>query len=194
MKIKDAVFTAATFLQLGDIADGMAKEDFNAYAPEDTLSEEDAHELALLLRCCNLVIGELASSSFPLKKTQDVRSEDGKIPFTALGGDVLDVYTVEKDGVRVPFDVFFDGLIVPVRGVCRVTYSVAPVFTALSDDSPFAGNKPSARLLAYGVAREYCLISGRTDDAAMWDGRFLAGVEEESRKKGEMRVRARVWR
>nr|MDE7395740.1 hypothetical protein [Clostridiales bacterium] len=116
------------------------------------------------------------------------------IPFTALAGNVLDVMAVEQNGTRVPFDVFFDGLIVPVRGVCRVTYSVAPDFTPLGGDSPFAGNKPSARLLAYGVAREYCLISGRTDDAAMWDGRFLAGVEEESRKKGEMRVRARAWR
>ncbi|MDE7394533.1 MAG: hypothetical protein K2M95_00215, partial [Clostridiales bacterium] len=71
MKIKDAVFTAATFLQLGDIADGMGKEDFNAEAPENTLSEEDARELALLVRCCNLVIGELASSAFPLKKQQE---------------------------------------------------------------------------------------------------------------------------
>lgn len=194
MKIKDAVFTAATFLQLGDIADGMGKEEFDASTPEDTLSEEDARELALLVRCCNLVIGELASSSFPLKKVQEANSENGKIPFTALGGDVLDVYTVERDGARIPFDVFFDGLIVPVAGACRVTYSVAPDFCPLGGDSPFAGSKPSARLLAYGVAREYCLISGRTDDAAMWDGRFLAGVEEESRKKGEMRVRARVWR
>lgn len=194
MKIKDAVFTAATFLQLDDLTNGMEAEGFDAAQPQNTLSESDAHELVLLVRCCNLIIGELSNTAFPLKKKATVTSENGKLAFAALDDDVLDIYAVEQNGVRLPFDRFYDGLLVPVCGKCTITYSFAPAFCALADDSPFAGNKPSARLLAYGVAREYCLISGRTDDAAMWDGRFLAGIEEESRKKGEATILPRKWR
>ena len=194
MKIKDAVFTAATFLQLDGITEGMEAESFDAAAPEGTLSNEDARELALLLRCCNLVIGELAGAAFPLKKTKEVQSVDGKIAYASLDGEVLDIYAVEQGGARLPFDEFFDCVMVPVRGNCRVTYSVSPRAVTLDAQSPFAGNRPSARLIAYGIAREYCLISGRVEDAATWDGRFLAGVEEEARKKGELRIRPRAWK
>ena len=194
MKITDAVFTAATFLQLDGITSGFEAKGFDPSAPERTLSEEDARELTLLVRCCNLVIGELATAVFPLKKTKAVTCKDGKIAYTAIDENVLDVYTVEQDGARVPFDAFFDCIMVPVRGTCTVTYSVAPIAAKLDGQSPFAGNKPSARLIAYGIAREYCLICGRTEEATTWDGRFLAAVEEESRKKGELRVRPRAWR
>ena len=65
MKIFDAVYTAAVFLQLDGLCDAMNAEDFNREDYKTSLSAENAAELEILVRCCNLVLGELSSSEFP---------------------------------------------------------------------------------------------------------------------------------
>ncbi len=194
MKISDVVFTAATYLQLTNITDAMESPDFSAANPSG-LAEADAHELSLLVRCANLIAGELAASAFPIKKQVSVEPTNGKIPLHLLSSQVLDVLQVrDGSGASVPYSEFYDGLLVRAQGKCTVTFTVTPSACALGDMLPYNGNKPSVRLLSYGVAREYCLICGRTDDAAVWDARYVAAVEEESRKKSEQRIKPRIWR
>lgn len=194
MKIYDAVYTAAVFLQLGELTDGMKKTDFDRSDPSESLGEEDAKELDLLVRCCKLVLHELSVSDFPIKAQTTVEAKDGRIGFADLPENLLDIISVQKGGKSVPFTEFFDCVTVPFSGECKVTYTVAHPDITLDGDAYYVGNKPSAGLVAYGIAREYCLISGMSDDAATWDNRFIARIEEEGRSRKERRVRARVWR
>lgn len=192
MKIYDAIYTAAVFLQLDALTDGMNAAGFSAEDPNESLQEDERRELDILLRCCNLVLGEL-SEEFPLNARIDVQA-DGGIPYTALPANVAHVVSVEKEGKRVPFSQWYDRLTFPASGNVTVCYTRVPPAVALADRSPYPTDVPSARTLAYGIAREYCLISGMTDEAALWDGRFVAAVNEQSRPRKEKRVRARAWR
>ncbi len=193
MKIFDAVYTAAVFLQLDGLCDAMNAEDFNREDYKTSLFAENAAELEILVRCCNLVLGELSSSEFPLKKCANTVSKDGRIEYSSLPEKITDIYCVLANGKSLPFAEYYDCVTVPYSGECVVTYSFAPRAVTLSSVSPYVGNKPSARLTAYGIAREYCLISGMTDDAALWDSRFVACVEEEARGRGSKVVRPRKW-
>ena len=67
MKIFDAIYTSAVFLQLDALCDAMNAEEFNREDYKQSLSQENAAELDILLRCCNLVLGELSGAEFPLK-------------------------------------------------------------------------------------------------------------------------------
>ncbi len=194
MKIFDAVYTAAVFLQLDELCDALNAEDFDVNNPAESMTEELYKELDILTRCCNLVIGELAESDFPLKTKCELNASAGRVNYADFGKKVTDILSVAGDGKRLPFKEYFDCFTVPYYGKVEVSFTFAPEFTPLNGVSPYSGNKPSARLVAYGIAREYCLISGMTDDAAMWDGRFSAAATEQAYARGSKTVPARRWR
>lgn len=193
MKIYDAVYTAAVFLQLDELCDGLNSAGFSASDPSGTLSAEQARELDILVRCCNLALHEL-SESFPLRGQTEVAVRSGGIPYADLPSGLMHVYGIEQNGKRLAFTEEAARIAVRGRGKATVLYSVRPPAVCLHDVSPYPADVPSARLLSYGIAREYCLISGMTDDAALWDGRFTACALDEGRARREKRVRARVWR
>lgn len=194
MKIAEAVQCAAVFLQLNELAEAMSSPDFNANAPEQTLSAENAAELDLLVRCCNLVLFELADTDFPLRAQTRVNAENGRIDYSRLPQKITDIVSVTAGGKSLPICRYFDCITVPHSGECVVTYTFAPAKAALGDISPYACGKPSARAVAYGIAREYCQISGMLDEASVWDGRFAAAITEQARGKCEKRVKPRTWR
>ena len=194
MKIFDAVYTAAVLLGLDELCDGMTNPKFNASNPRTVLGEDDAKELELLLRCCNLVLTEVSESGFPLKAVCSVSvGDDGKIPYSALPKTPSEIIAVRKGGDTLPHRTYYDCVTVRVSGKCEVEYAFAHPKAALSDVSSYESGRPSARLIAYGIAREYCLISGMTDEAAAWDSRYLSCFDDETREKKEKKVRARVW-
>ncbi len=104
MKIAEAVQCAAVFLQLNELAEAMDSPDFNANAPEQTLGAENAAELDLLVRCCNLVLFELADADFPLRAQTRVNAENGRIDYSRLPQKITDIVSVTAGGksARVP--------------------------------------------------------------------------------------------
>lgn len=192
MKIYDAVYTAAVFLQCNELCDAMNAENFTARNWREVLQGDEKNELDMLLRCCNLVLHELSETT-PLRSSVVLTAKDGTISKAQLPERLRDVIKAERNGVAVPVHWYCDGLRVPQDGAYTVTCDCAPAPVELWEDSPFARDVPSARTVAYGIAREYCLISGMTDDAALWDGRFTASATSEATPKRERRVRARHW-
>ncbi len=193
MRMWDAVYTAAIFLRLDELADAMSGS-AGGENGADGMGENELRELGLLVRCGNLILHELSESAFPLVAKERVTVRDGRIGYEDLSRKALDVRAVESGGKRVPFTAYYDCVTVPIGGECEVVYTfVSPDLTAW-DSAPYAGGKPSARLVAYGIAREYCLISGMAEEAVTWDGRFVACVAEESASGRDRRIRARVWR
>ena len=195
MKIFDAVYTAAVLLGLDEICDGMTSPKFDALNPKAVLGEENAKELELLVRCCNLVLTEVSEAGFPLKAVCSVNvGSDGKIRYTDLPQTPSEIIAVRKGGKLTPHRAYYDCVTVKVSGECEVEYSFAPPKAVLSGVSAYESGRPSARLIAYGIAREYCLISGMTDEAGTWDSRFTTCIEDETTERREKKVRARVWR
>lgn len=194
MKISDAVYTAAVFLQLDGVCDYMSSEEFDPNGYKEDAGEDVRTEIDLLLRCCNLVLGELSEGDFPLKAKEKFTVTDGCIRYDDFDRKVTDIYKVEAGGKNIPFGTYYDRITLPIEGECTVTYSFAPDNAALSDLSPYKGNKPSARLTAYGIAREYCLISGMLDDAVMWSSRFDSCAQTEAACRTYKSVLPRRWR
>ena len=194
MKIYDAVFAAALLLGLNDLCAELENGDLKSLDVRGVLSEETSGELDILLRCCNLVLGQLASSDFPLTAKETVRAQGGEINYSDFKHKVKDVVCVTKSGKKISFTEFHDSVAVSADGELKVTYTFSPEKYNLYDDSPYAADKPSALLVSYGIAREYCIISGMAPDAAMWDGRFVAAAAEEARgKRREKRIKPRRW-
>ncbi len=182
MKLKTAISDAAVMLGLDDAVAALEGEEGG---------EETNAEISRLVRCANLVIAELAADVVPLK-TKERLELNPSLDYSKFAKTPLDVYSVTaKNGGKVRFREYYDRLEVDENGVYDVEYSYMPSFVGKEDEIPFPALPPF--VLAQGTAREYCVISGMTSEADVWDQRFNASVNARVRPKKEARVRRRAW-
>lgn len=185
MTLKTAVYYAAMFLQMEDVCEALENE--------QSYEGETAAEIDRLRRCANLVLSEAACDYLPLKITEKLYADGGEILFTDFSRRLVDIFSVKTEaGVTVPFKQYFDRIILPTEGFYAVEYSYAPDKLELTDALPYT-ERLSARVIAYGTACEYCLISGMTDDALLWDKRFKDALNLAATPSSEKRLPKRRW-
>lgn len=149
-------------------------------------------EIATLLRCYNLVENEIALDYLPLTVEERVSSSDGKCFYTAFSKTPISILSVTDDrGNKLPYEIFPEYLTTSAGDV-YVTYTYAPESKNANSPCSYSG-RVSKRLLAYGVATEYCLINGLYEEAVMWDKKYKDALLCISSANKPKIVRARRW-
>ncbi len=163
MKVKEVILYAAALL--GDKA-----EVENFFKGTSTNAKE---QVDMLLSCFNMVENELALDYVPLMTEEKFSLTSGKLPYSLLKQDVVRIVHVKgADGEYIPFRIFAQYLEVG-EGAKQVTvqYAYTPKAKTIEQDSDFRAGV-SARLMAYGVAAEYCVAMGMCSEAAVWDKKY----------------------
>lgn len=190
MTVKDVVALAAGCLSRDDLISALDKE-------ESALSEDEKLELDALLRAYNFVENEVALDYCPLKKEETVEVTENKIYYSELSGVPVNIRKVVCGGYLQRFGTYpayiriSDGWI----GKASVVYDCIPsTKTSLDEESEFSTETGvSARLLAYGVAAQFCLVNGENGRAATWDKRFRDALLAKNLLRRTMSVRSRRW-
>ncbi len=170
-------------MQADDIQDALENLREDKYDPD----------IKALVKAVNMAANELASSGFPILRTDERVADDrGFIEIAALNEPPIAVREVRMDGERVPFAL--DGLHIVVgrRGKCEIVYAVAHRALTIDDPVEFGALVDSA-VAEYLAARNYCLITGRTDEARIWD-QLYASHTEPRRLTRRAKLPKRVWR
>lgn len=169
MTVKEIALSAAAVLQADDIAEAI-----KAYSSSEADTELDS-DAETLIKCVNLAAAEI-SDDFPTLVSVTAVAENGIIPLSALD-DVSCVKSVtDKRGGVTAFRVDSLGVKVARDGAYTVTYTQTPREHNL-DDEVVLGVGIDANTAAYLAARDYCLITGRADDAAVWDQMYNNAAE-----------------
>lgn len=184
--MKDCVVTAAVLLQLEDVIDSIENDNI-------TPDSDVFRTVNQLVRCGNLVLSEIAAEYIPLKTCEQLEAVDKKIEYVNFSKKAVDIFKVSFRGKPVKFKLFYDSFSVPYAGVYEVEYSYEPLGLALGGETDYSSGRLSARCVAYGIACEYCLISGMTEEAVLWDKRYKDSLFAASIVKNERNVKARVW-
>ncbi|MDD4211222.1 MAG: hypothetical protein PHC46_02365 [Clostridia bacterium] len=189
MEVKEIIKLTAIYLQMEDI---LALEELGGEVTEP--EELTSKNLELLIRCLNLVYNEVASDYVPLKHTQTVTSENGEISLESLEKRLISVLSLidSTSEVSVKYKVYPTSIKVK-DGSYNLEYSYMPDSVVLENDIEGFGGKLSERIMAYGVASEYLLISGLFDEATLWKKRFLDSILTVSSKKSDIKMPARRW-
>lgn len=196
MTVKQIVLSAAALLQADDIEELFAAwqdppdgETTAGAPPADPAQDAD---VKTLVKSVNLAAAELSANGFPVCRQERAYAADGIIPFDGLTCVPSLVRGVQKDNVNVSFTADDRGIIVPADGEYTVLYIVQTTDKTL-DEELETGAGVDINILTYLAARNYCLITGRTDDAHIWDQRYCAETENK-RMARRARVRSRAWR
>ena len=87
-----------------------------------------------------------------------------------------------------------NGKIVCLASTVTVCYKTYPNKIALEGNAEDFGGRLSARVIAYGVASEFCYLEMLYDDASIWEARFKNSLLIACRKRGELTLKKRGWR
>ncbi len=149
-------------------------------------------EVKIFVKAVNTAVSNAANDGFPIVKTETVRSNGKKITFDAFTRTPSSVCSVEANGRAVMFGFDSRGISVPEDGEYTVTFTVEPESAELYTHVE-AGAGCDFSILAFLTARNYCLMTGRTDDAQIWD-QMYDSVLVKKRLTRRAQIPARVWR
>ncbi len=182
MTVKELIVAAAISL-------GIA-ENVNAYLENgDSVGQKDTERL---LECFNLVENELALDYLPLYAEETLQSATGSIDFSALSKAAVRILQVTDEwGNSVKYRLFPDYLKTQ-PGKLLISYTYTPKRKELGEESDFV-LQASSRLFAYGMAAEYSLMTGRYEEAAIWDKKYKEAIDAAYRARPCERIKSRSW-
>lgn len=157
-----------------------------------TYTSREQEKLDLMVRCFNLVNQEIASDYLPFLTKEEIDVNNSILNFSTLDKTLINVYEIKnKIGMNLKFKLFPN--YVEVFGHARsIVYSFLPSEKTLTDNVEIY-NGLSKRVYAYGVASEFLLVDGVSDDAEIWEDRFKQSLFVLSRRRGEHILPARSW-
>lgn len=160
---------------------------------DTTDSEEVVSKIVKLLKCLNLVYQDLTRDYLPLETVEEITFTDGKFEYKNLSLVVRDIIKIEDEyGFGHSFKCFPTFVQADVTKA-KITYTYEPEDLVLFDEiNAFAG-KLSERILAYGVAMEYFFLSSLSDEATVWENRYISSLENALRKKSNIIMPKRRW-
>ena len=158
--------------------------------PDDVVSEESSDEKCLnqLVLAFNNVLCEVAEEYLPFYKTEKLVSFGGKIAYADFSERVYKIKGVsDQTDKKVKFKQKAEYLEVVEDGEYEITYTYLPKEVEFGGtvDTPI---NLSERTMAYGVAGEFALITGRYDDSVNYDGRFSGAISASRRGVKERRL------
>lgn len=188
MKVKDIIENVCVYLGKEEILDSNI---FNANG-----SEPDAHqikEVNKMLKCLNNITNEISSDYLPLLKEKKVEFNDGRLNIFDVDDNIQEIISIKSTLGRNLKYKLVDNQIICLANMATITYKVYPEELELNDDAETFSGRLSARVLAYGVASEFCYLEMLYDDATIWETRFKNALFFASRKKGELKLKQRGW-
>lgn len=186
MKVKEIIAYACGFIGEKEIAEKLNQSGTVSY------SDKEQEKVNTLLRCFNFVNEEIASDYLPYLTTEEIDVKNSILNFSDLSKTLISVYAIKGSfGCNVRFREFPE--YVEILGKAKsITYSFLPDKKDLEDEFVFF-NGLSARIFAYGIASEYFLVDGLSEDAEIWEERFKESLFVLSRKKSEIKLPKRKW-
>ena len=182
VKVRDVLADAADLTSDGALADRLR---------EGIPSEgEEEKKRKALLRAYNAVMGVTCAEFFPPRRREKVGGD--KIFFADLdevATRIVAAYDGEGNGIGA--------VVCPTyavaRGAAEIEYEYFPSEKGEEDEHPFDERKLGVRAFAYGVAAEYCLIAGRYEESANWEGKYRAACAGRLTRRRAGKIPARTW-
>ena len=150
-------------------------------------------EVNTLVDCYNIVAEELSTIYPKIIQSQKLTIVDGVLKYTQFIYSPVKILSVkDMDGNDVKCTI----LPTEIRaesGRVAIDYTYIPVKRKLDENSDFKNTPFKERILAYGVATEFCLIKGAYEEASMWHDKYTSGIKNSLAIKNANKIKGRVW-
>lgn len=185
MTVKDILKLVCSFVGEREILEKFETE-------SSDFSTREQKKIESMTKCFNLVMQEIASDYLPFLIKEEIEVENSILNLSDLSKSVVNIYEIKnRFGINLRFKLFPE--YVEINGKAKtIVYSYLPEEKALDEEIELCCGL-SARVVAYGIASEFLLIEGISEDAEIWEERFKESLFLLSRKRGEHVLPKRNW-
>lgn len=171
----------------------MEPEDENL-SQQPVLDQQEIIDKAYtFLMCLNMVLEDIAKDYLPLLQEEEIVFTEKKFEYENLSKVISDIVKLQNPaGLAIKFKCFPEYIKADIHKAI-ITYSYLPEEVSLNQSFEFFDNKLTERIIAYGVAMEYMFLNSLSDEAAVWENRFLNSLESAIRKKHNVSLPKRRW-
>ena len=157
------------------------------------LTIEQQKDVDKMIDCLNYITEELATEYLPILRTKQIELSEGKVDLVKIDENLQEIISVKTfSGKTLKYAITNEKMICLASRV-EITYKVYPNKITINSNAENFGGKISARVIAYGVASEYCFLEMLYDDATLWETRYKNALLVAQRKKGELKLKKRGW-
>ncbi len=160
----------------------------------EELDENQQSEINKMVNALNLITEEIACDYLPILKEKTINLKNGEIAVGEIDENFMEIVGIKNKFGKTLRYRFVNGKIVCLASTVIITYKTYPNEITLDGNAEDFGGRLSARVIAYGVASEYCYLEMLYDDASIWEARFKNSLLISCRKKGELTLKKRGWR
>ena len=182
MEIKNVIKQTAVILQLSNVADA----NLNNFENLDAQTKKDIN---LLVSCINEVLCDIATDYLPLKYTENITVSGGEFELSNLTKAFHKIINIETSN---PYKIELDTLKI-ADGTYTIQYSYLPEVYTLSGDITDFDSRLTIHALTFGVASEFCIISGNYSESEMWNSRFESSMQIAKRSLKVSELAKRRW-
>lgn len=150
-------------------------------------------EVETLLSCYNLVENELALDYYPLVAEEEISTDTGRLDFGLLKKPVVRFLAVQDAyGIHVPYTLYV-GYLKTSAGTVKLRYTYTPSLEKGLSDACECALGVSERMMAYGVAAEYCFMNGLYEEGEAWSKKYRDSIMATYRAQKSKTIAARRW-
>ena len=198
MQVDEILKLSAIFIGEEEVSNMNLLNSITTYMPmdEDVLYADDealVKKSDMLLKCLNLVIEDIARDYLALLHEENIVFNDKKFEYANLSKVICDIIKLQApNGLSIKFKTFPTHIKADIKKAV-ITYSYLPEELTYHQAFDFFDNKLTPRIIAYGVAMEYLFLNSLSDEAAIWENRFLTSLQNALRKKHNVTLPRRGW-
>ncbi len=168
MSIKQIIRITALLLGLENV---IAYLDGNG--DEEQVGVDCCKTVNTLTDLANLVINELCATYIPMTKVEDAKTTNGRVYYKDLTERAIKIRAVyDANGKELYYTKTAEYICVNYPEVA-VEYDYVPENYGLEQSIGYTDKDISARVMANGVAAEFCITEGRFDEAVTFHKRYI---------------------
>lgn len=161
MKALDIIKKSAVLLNEKKILDDEAILSLNSANESSVL--DNNFTLNRMLEILRIVLTELSCDYVQIVKEKTCTASNLEISLSNFD-NLFKVLEVRKEGIKLPFKIDNNAIIVKYNGEYQVKYLVSPVVESVLDEVDVFNGMVSYDLFVYGLTAMYCLAIGLFDE------------------------------
>ena len=182
MKVNDIIKQVATYLQLTNVV-GADLSDF------ENLDAQTKKDINLIVSSMNEVLSDVATDYLPLCHTETIEVENGSFDLNTLEKAF---YKLIKVKTNKPYHIDFETLKID-NGIYQVDYMYLPELYEIGDEILEFDSRLTLFALCFGVAGEFCLISGNYSESELWNSKYENAMQVAISQKKIFSLKERRW-
>ena len=167
------------------------------FGDQANMGYETYQDIVFLTKIVGLVVSELSSTYMPIIKKEEVTFYGGQCSYYDLEKKVVEIVDVcDYLGNKIAFKQHAEYIELegeyPEEIMLTISYQFVPDDYYEESEIGYDEKDIPARVIAYGVAAEYCINQTRFEEAVMHHNRYMLALQELKGIKNR-KVKARSW-